>query len=73
MIEELTQDTSEEAKRKSHWDRFLDAYSQYLRDRTLPNAALLRLAGIELEKIDAGFSMREFQKNLGWDLEEQGW
>lgn len=69
MIEELTSDLTAEMERKSKWDRFLDAYSQYLKEQSLANAAVLRLAGNDLEVADERFSMKEFENQLGWDLE----
>jgi hypothetical protein len=69
MIEELTSDLTAEMERKAKWDRFLDAYSQYLKERSLANAAMLRLAGNELETADERFSMKDFQEQLGWDVE----
>ena len=69
MIEELTADLSAEMERKCKWDRFLDAYSQYLKEHSLANAANLRLAGNDLESADSRFSMSDFQAQLGWNLE----
>ena len=69
MIEELTVDLTAEMERKSKWDRFLDAYSEYLKERSLSRAATLRLAGNDLEGADERFSMSDFQAQLGWNLE----
>lgn len=69
MIDEITSDLAAEMERKSKWDQFLDAYSKYLKEHNLMNAASLRLAGNALEAADDRFSMREFEERLGWNLE----
>ncbi|HWN82906.1 MAG TPA: hypothetical protein VNM87_12470 [Candidatus Udaeobacter sp.] len=61
--------TREESERRQKWDAFLDAYSAYLRDPNLTNAAGLRQAGVALESSDDNFSWKEFEANLGWNLE----
>jgi hypothetical protein len=58
-----------EAARKAKWDEFLDAYSMYLGDPTLANAASLRLAGAALEETDETFSLESFLARLGWQEE----
>ncbi|MBI3956741.1 MAG: hypothetical protein HY340_02020 [Candidatus Kerfeldbacteria bacterium] len=55
-------------EQKARWDMFLDAYSTFLRDPSLSNAAALHLAGRALEDDGEAFSMREFEHRLGWDL-----
>lgn len=62
---------NDDTKRKEKWDAFLDAYSVYLRDPSLVNAATLHLAGIALETSDERFSLKEFETSLGW-AEESG-
>ena len=57
---------NDDTKRKEKWDAFLDAYSVYLRDPNLANAATLHLAGIALETSDERFSLKEFETSLGW-------
>lgn len=68
MTKEMTE-LAAEIERKAKWDQFLDAYSKWLKDQSLTNAASLRLAGMELETSDPRFSFREFEAQLGWDLE----
>jgi len=58
-----------DVKRKEKWDAFLDAYSVYLRDPSLANAASLHLAGVALETTDERFSLKEFETSLGWSPE----
>ena len=67
MIEEITGDLTAEMERKSRWNRFLDAYSAYMQDWTMTNAAILRLAGNDLEQADDSFSMDDFESRLGWN------
>ncbi len=62
-------ETKEDVERKQKWDSFLDAYSTYLRDPSLANAASLHLAGAALETSDDSFSLDEFEARLGWNLE----
>lgn len=62
---------NDDTKRKAKWDAFLDAYSVWLRDPSLANAASLHLAGVALESTDERFSLKEFENNLGW-AEEPG-
>lgn len=50
------------------WDAFLDAYSVYLKNPTLPNGASLHLAGVALETKDPAFSVGDFEKELGWEV-----
>jgi hypothetical protein len=61
--------TRDEVERKARWDAFLDAYSAYLREPSLGNAAELHLAGVALETADETFSMGDFETSLGWNLE----
>ena len=61
--------TQEESERRQRWDAFLDAYSAYLRNPSLTSAASLRMAGEALETRDDRFSWKEFETNLGWNLE----
>lgn len=60
---------NDNTKRKEKWDSFLDAYSVYLRDPSLANAATLHLTGVALETTDEHFSLREFETSLGWTPE----
>jgi hypothetical protein len=62
---------NDDTKRQAKWDAFLDAYSLYLRDPSLANAATLHLAGVALESTDERFSIKEFETSLGW-AEEPG-
>ena len=62
---------NDDTKRKQRWDAFLDAYSVYLRDPSLANAATLHLAGVALETTDERFSLSEFETSLGW-VQETG-
>jgi hypothetical protein len=56
-------------QRREKWDAFLDAYSAYLREPSLTNAAMLRQSGAALESCDESFSWKEFESTLGWNLE----
>ncbi len=56
-----------DTERKQRWDAFLDAYSLYLREPSLNNAASLHLAGVALESSDGRFSLQEFEDSLGWE------
>ena len=60
---------NDDTKRKQKWDAFLDAYSVYLRDPRLANAATLHLAGVALETTDERFSLHDFETGLGWAQE----
>jgi hypothetical protein len=60
---------NDDTKRTQRWDAFLDAYSVYLRDPSLANAAALHLAGVALETTDERFSLQEFETGLGWPQE----
>ncbi len=60
---------NDDTERKQKWDAFLDAYSLYLRDPSLTNAAALHLTGVALETSDERFSLQEFESSLGWEQE----
>jgi hypothetical protein len=62
--------THSDTERKQKWDAFLDAYSVYLRDPSMANAAGLHLAGVALEASDEEFSLEDFESSLGWKNEE---
>lgn len=52
------------------WDRFLDAYSAYLKERTLQTAEELWLCGQELECLSGDFSWDHFVETwLGWKMD----
>jgi hypothetical protein len=59
-----------DTERKQKWDAFLDAYSVYLRDPGMANAASLHLAGVALQACDETFSLEDFESSLGWKNEE---
>jgi hypothetical protein len=60
--------SSEDFERKQKWDSFLDAYSLWLKDPSLINAAALHLAGVAVATSDGTFSLEAFESRLGWDL-----
>lgn len=60
--------SSEDLERRQKWDSFLDAYSIWLKDPSLINAAALHLAGVSVATSDGSFSLEAFESRLGWDL-----
>jgi hypothetical protein len=60
----------QDTDRKKKWDAFLDAYSVYLRDPSMANAASRHLAGVALKASDETFSLEDFESSLGWKNEE---
>ena len=46
------------------WDRFLDAYSEYIDDPSIGAAMSLKLWGQRLEEIDQSFSLQAFEARL---------
>jgi hypothetical protein len=55
-------------EQQESWDRFLDAYSVYLRDPNAIHAALLHLSCTELERADPSFSAESFGRRFGWSM-----
>jgi hypothetical protein len=68
MLQAPVQPSIEDAGRREKWDSFLDAYSTYLRDPSLVNAAALHLAGAAVASNDASFSLEAFEARLGWSM-----
>jgi hypothetical protein len=60
MTTQVIRELEADAARGVAWDRFLDAYSAYLKEPSLFASAALRLEADRLGSTDKSFSAREF-------------